>query len=92
MHSHAYFHKDSSALIKTGPGLLSGAALEVGPSPLTLTLYDNTAASGAIIARWRSAGTTNLTTTFTLPHPVAFARGLYASFSGSDGGYCVFYE
>jgi hypothetical protein len=92
MRPHTYLCSDASALVKTGPGLLSGAALIVGPSAITLTLYDNTVASGAIIAKWKSSSPANQTTTVSLPRPIAFSIGLYAVYTGAGGRYNVFYE
>lgn len=70
-----HLNANGTTTLRTGPGVLHAVALNTkGAAANTLTLYDNTAASGTVIA---VIDTVNLNTNMLL-YDVAFAIGLTA--------------
>ena len=73
---NSYMNLSASALVKTGEGFICGVFVASGSSP-TIKLWDNTAASGAILIN-----------TFTPqlgwnPCPFHFNGGLFATLGGT---------
>ncbi len=72
----------ASAIVKTGPGILHEVSLTPAAAVATATVYDNTAASGTIIAKLQAAA--NGTTTRFAPNGgVQFSKGLYIAITGA---------
>lgn len=85
--SYTYSNKTSSALVKTGPGLLHSVVLAGGSDAATLIVYDNTAGSGTIICKL--AAQTGETASAVLD--VAFSKGIYATLTGTTPSASVAY-
>ena len=83
--------KTVSALIATGKNRINAITfLGDGTNASTLILYDNTAASGKIVAKLvNKAADQQNHVIFT--NPVVFENGIYASLSGTGGNYIVYY-
>lgn len=69
------------ALVKTGPGLFFGVLLTGGSDAATIVLYDNTSATGTILATVKAA--INTTAVWTPAVPYAFGTGIYADVTGT---------
>jgi len=79
MISYYYKNTGSSAIVKSGPGLVHTITLAAGADAATLILYDNTAGSGTVI--WKLAAAAN--TSETAMPDVPFATGCYAALTGT---------
>lgn len=77
---HTYKHVTADTQVKGSAGKLHTVTVNECSVAGTLTLYDNTAESGTIIAAIAIPVTP---TPFTLIYDVAFSTGLYAGFDGS---------
>lgn len=69
----------SSGAVVTGQGTLRGFWL-VTSAAATVTLYDNTAASGTVLAQWTTAGA-NADKGFDFSDGARFVTGVYVSVS-----------
>jgi hypothetical protein len=77
-----YKHSTSSEIVKSGPGVLYEVMLSPAAALCTLTVYDNTAASGDIICAMQ--GVANGESRSFHPHGgVAFSKGVYVELSGA---------
>ena len=79
----------ASAIVKTGPGLVTGIILTAGADTATVTLYDNTAGSGTVLAKFSAV--TNTTSAVSLAHPLSFGKGIYATITGTSPSITVMY-
>lgn len=75
--------------VKSGPGALVAVVLTAGTDLATVTLYDNTAASGTVLCTLKAAA--NSSVVFTPARPYAFAKGCYADLSGTGPEVTVVY-
>ena len=84
-----YKNLTSSGAVKSAGGTLFGAVLAAGSDAATLTLYDNTAGSGTIIAKLSAvAGSSE---PLVIPQGVAFGVGCSAVLTGTSPNASVFY-
>jgi hypothetical protein len=82
MGSHAYHHSTAGETVKTGPGRLHEVHLAAGTDAATATIYDNTAASGTIIARLAAVADGN--DRFAPKDGVGFGVGITIAFTGTS--------
>lgn len=86
--------KTSSALIYTGKAYLTGIHLNSdGTNDASLTIYDNTAGSGKILAEITVDVSDNMGNEKIVlwPNPVRVDTGIYAVVSGTNATYAVEY-
>ena len=81
----------SSALVKTGPGILHAATLTGGSDAATLILYNNIAGSGTKAYAILKAAI-DTTVHVEIPGGVPFGTGLYAEITGTTPDVAVFFE
>ena len=79
----------TSALVKTGPGSLIAAHLAAPTADSTLILYDNTSATGTVLATLAAAA--KGADDFCPGAGIAFSIGCYAAISGSGAAGTVVY-
>ena len=79
----------SSAIVKTGPGIVTGIILTAGADTATVTIYDNTAGSGTVLAKLSAV--TNTTAAVSLAHPLSFGKGIYATITGTTPSITIMY-
>lgn len=79
----------SSAAIHSGPGRLIAALLTGGSDAATLTIYDNTAGSGVVLAKLAAAA--GVSVQWTPPGGQATARGIYATLTGTTPSATIVY-
>lgn len=79
----------ASGLVKAGPTRLVGVAVKGGSANTTVTVYDNTAASGDRLVELIALA--NTSAVFTPAVPISACRGLYCSISGTGGMATVVY-
>jgi hypothetical protein len=87
----------ASASVVTGPGLLDGIILNTdGTNPVTLNIYDNTAASGTQLIPDDTVITTSSTarlSKISFSPPLRFNTGVYVEVTTSGAvGYIVYYR
>lgn len=83
--------KSSSELILTGRGLLASILLLTdGSNDATLTVYDNTAASGKIVRKFKVLASEEFGGTI-LPYPIYMENGIYVAVSGTGATYIIDY-
>lgn len=87
MHASAYL--TASGLVLTGPGRLIGVLLAGGSAASTVTIYDNTTASGAILAVLKCAANTAFA--WTPEGGQAVSKGLYAVIAGTAAAATIVY-
>jgi len=81
----------ASAIVYTGRGTLNAlTVLTDGTNPATVTVYDNTAASGVVLMKGFVQGT-DRTNTIALNLAVRCKNGLYVSISGTGAAAIVYY-
>lgn len=81
----------ASTLLVTGTALLCGLNLVTdGTNAVTVTVYDNTAASGTVLATVKVKGA-DLSKEILFTYPVKAKTGLYASVSGTGASFTVYY-
>lgn len=81
--------KSSSALIRTGPCLLTHiAVITDGVNKGTITVYDNTEASGTVVWKHAVKGTEEIGGR-NWQFPIRCSNGLYAAISGTNATYIV---
>lgn len=73
----------TTTAVKSGPGILAALTINAPVASATITIYDNTAASGTKIATITLPSTITSDTPVTLNYNVAFATGLTIVTSGS---------
>lgn len=81
----------SSALVKTGPGILHAITLTGGSNAATVTLYNNTEASGPQaypIIKTPLGDTVHVE----IPGGVPFGTGLYAEITGTTPDVGIVFE
>jgi hypothetical protein len=81
MGSHTSSYKTSAGIVKTGPGILHEIHLAAGVDAATATVYDNTAASGTILARL--AAVANGNDRYAPKDGIPFGVGVYVAFTGT---------
>ena len=79
----------ASAIVKTGPGFITGIILTAGADTATVTIYDNTAGSGTVLAKFSAVA--NTTAAVSLAHPLSFGNGLYATITGTTPSVTIMY-
>lgn len=79
----------TSALVKTGPGALIAVHLAAPTADSTLILYDNTAASGTVLATLSAEA--KQSDDFCPGAAIAFSTGCYAAITGSGAAGVVVY-
>jgi len=84
----AYSHHTADALVKTGPGMLTGVVLAAGSDAATVIVYDNTAGSGDIILTLAAA--TGTSESAIIPNGVSFKKGVYVVMTGTAESVSVF--
>lgn len=83
--------KTASELIFTGkPALTSIILLTDGTNDATLTVYDNTEASGKIVREFKIKGAENFGG-MVIKNPIFILNGIYAELSGIGASYFVDY-
>ena len=85
--SYNYSNKTSSATVVTGPGVLHSVTLAAGSDAATAIVYDNTAASGAIICKLTAPQDTNAHAVL----DVAFGIGCHIALTGTSPSGTVAY-
>ena len=81
----------ASASVATGKNRINAITfLGDGTNASTLTLYDNTAASGKIVARVVNR-TSDQQNHIIFTNPVVCDNGIYASLGGTGGTYIIYY-
>lgn len=81
----------ADATIASGRNRINAITLITdGTNAATLLVYDNTAASGTVIAKVTAAAIQN-TVHVVFEKPVKAENGLYADVTGTGAGYIVFY-
>lgn len=73
-----YTQVNAAGLIMGGSGFWAGIECVVGAAPTQWTLYDNSAASGTVLA----TGTLQAGERVALPYMRQFSKALYLDFSG----------
>ena len=86
----AYAYKNSSDIVKSGPGVLYYVTVTAGSNAISCTIYDNTAGSGNVIA-WLQSPVNDIRFAVFTPG-VVFGKGLYLSITGTGGGVAVGYR
>ncbi len=81
----------ASGLVNTGKGILTSVlVITDGTNPVTVTIYDNTDASGKVLAKFYVPGATGYGgRNWTVP--VQYETGLYCALSGTNGSAIVEY-
>ena len=87
----AYAYKNSSDIVKSGPGVLYYVTVTAGSNAISCTIYDNTAGSGSVIG-WVYCPANDIRHVMLGPAGVAFGKGLYLTISGTGGGVAVGYR
>ncbi len=82
-------HITASGLIHTGYGGVMAVILTGGSDAASVTLYDNTAASGTVIAVLKAGIDT--TVVFTPAVALGVAKGIYAAITGTTPDVTVAY-
>ena len=81
---HSYNHSTGDGTIKSGPGVLHSIHLAAGAGALaTATVYDNTAASGTVIARLAAIADGN--DHWEAPGGASFGTGVHVDLTGVGG-------
>ena len=81
---HSYHHSTADETVKTGPGVLYSVHLAAGTGALaTATVYDNTAASGTVIARLAAVADGN--DRWEAPGGASFGAGIHVDLTGAGG-------
>jgi len=78
------------ALLKTGQSVIYAASITAGADTATLTLWDNTVASGE--REWKLSAVANTTASIVFNHPLLFTKGIFADVSGTAPRASVQYE
>jgi len=81
----------ASALVNTGKGILTSVlVITDGSNPATVTIYDNTAGSGKMLAKFYVPGATGYGgRNWTVP--VQYENGIYCTVSGTGASAIVEY-
>ena len=83
--------KAASALIATGRNRINAITfLGDGTNASTLIVYDNTSATGKVVAKVVNK-TTDQQNHVIFTNPVIVENGIYGSLSGTGGNYIVYY-
>ena len=81
----------TSKLIATGKNRINAISfLGDGTNPGTLNIYDNTSASGKIIAK-ATTKSTDIQNHIIFTFPVLAENGIYAQVTGTGAAYIVYY-
>jgi hypothetical protein len=85
--------KSADALIRTGPVILAGVHIITDQTnDLTLTIYDNTAASGTEVFKQIVTGE-NDSIPYSMPDNGIYCKnGIYADVTGTGAEYIVFFK
>lgn len=78
----SYSTKAASAAIKAGPGWLYSVVVTAAADAASVTIYDNTAGSGAVVAVIKAAIQTSVV--WSPPEPIACNTGIYATITGTS--------
>ena len=84
-----YKNLTGSGVVKSAVGTLFAVVLAAGSDVATLIVYDNTAGSGAIIAKLSAVA--NSSETLVVPQGVTFGIGCYGTLTGTSPNASVFY-
>ncbi len=82
MTTHTYNHAATAATVKSGPGVLHEVHLAAGADAATATVYDNTAASGTVIAKLAAVANSN--DRYAPKGGVSFGTGIHIAFTGTS--------
>ena len=83
--------KSASALIATGKNRINSILMiGDGTNAGTLTVYDNTSASGMVLAQ-TAVGSQHHTAYISFPNPIYAEKGIYASLSGTGATFVLHY-
>jgi hypothetical protein len=78
-----YHNSTSDEIVKTGPGILKNVTLTPAAALATLTLYDNTAASGTVITTLQAGANGPSIAWPGGDDGVAFSKGMYVVLTGA---------
>jgi hypothetical protein len=78
---HQPKYLDANGLLKTGPGILHEVSLTPAAATATATIYDETSATGTIIAKLSGAANGG-STRFAPNGGVVFNKGCYVAITG----------
>lgn len=67
--------------VVTGNGRMSAVLVTAAAATASVILYDNTAASGTVLASLSAVA--NTSAQFSLPHGMVFSTGVYADITGA---------
>jgi len=81
--AYTYTEVDSDTAVKNTAGYVAGYIVTAGAAT-TLTLYDNIAASGAIIHKAAAVDASGTSVIVTFPKAFQFKSGLYADIGGAS--------
>jgi hypothetical protein len=82
-------HGTATGTVRSGDGILRGCVLRGGSAASTLTLYDNTTASGDVLGEIAAAiGGSGVVTGLN----VAFTTGLHAVLSGAGASFTLYID
>lgn len=87
---HASTTTAETATIRTGPGALVAVLLTAAADAASVTIYDNTTNSGAVLAVLKAA--INTTVSWAPPGGQAAARGIHAVLTGTAPSCTVVYR
>lgn len=83
--------KTTSDTILNGPGVITGIkVITDGANDATLTVYDNTAASGKVVD-YTKVNAANHYGGRNVIYPIRINTGIYAAISGTNAGYFIEY-
>lgn len=84
--------QSSTATVKTGECLLAGVKVFTdGTNDATVVVYDNTAASGKVVDKYKVTGTENYGGTIYGKAPIEISNGIHVTVSGTGASYLVNY-
>lgn len=81
--------RSSSGTVLSGPGTLRAVLVTAGVDAASVTIYDNTAGSGTVLAVVKAAA--NTSAQWTPPGGQAASKGLYATITGTSPSVTVVY-
>lgn len=82
----------TAGTVHTGKALLCSLSLNTNTTEdATLTVYDNTAASGTVLAAMAVPGEEN-SRTVTFPHPISASNGLHFAVTGTGANGNITYS
>lgn len=89
--SHSSGLQTSSGIVANGRNRINAITLVTdGTNAASILIYDNTAASGTVVAKATASGAQN-TVHVVFPNPVIVDNGLYAAVTGTGAAYIVYF-